>query len=139
MATHISFQTGAGSLGTVSDDMFGGNFLIDRDRMGDGTYDEAIADLGLTNLRYPGGTVTEWFFDITDPDKTTGWDPERQDWRELLPLSEFLADAAAQGVGVDIVLPTGSRLGAGDLGSRQPADTAYGDVDTCVYDRLSGA
>lgn len=139
MTTTISFETSETALATVSDDMFGGNFLIDRDRIGEGTYDEAIQDLGLTNLRYPGGSVTEWFFDINDPDKTIGWDPDRQDWRELLPLSEFIADAASMNVGVTIVIPTGNLLGEGALGTRQPLETAYEDVKTFVYDLISGA
>ncbi|SDJ99365.1 calcium-binding protein [Aliiruegeria lutimaris] len=139
MTTTISFETSDTSLGTVSEDMFGGNFLIDRDRMGDGTYDEAITDLGLSNLRYPGGTVTEWYFDLNDPNKTWGWDPERGAWRELEPLSDFLADAAAMGVGVDMVIPTGCLLTEGDVGSRVPIDTAYQDVYNFVYHLLSGA
>ncbi|MDV7142309.1 calcium-binding protein [Tropicimonas sp. TH_r6] len=137
MTTSISFQT-SGSLGTVSENMLGGNFLIDRDRMDDGTYDEAVQDLGLSNLRYPGGTVTEWFFDINDPDKTTGWDPDRGEYRDLLPLSDFMADAAALGVGVNIVIPTRSLLGEGELGTRAPLDTAYDDVYDFVYELLSG-
>ncbi|NDR56981.1 calcium-binding protein [Aliiruegeria sabulilitoris] len=138
MTTTISFETSDTALGTVSGDMFGGNFLIDRDRMDDGTYDEAITDLGLSNLRYPGGTVTEWYFDLNDPNKTWGWDPERGEWRELEPLSDFLADAAAMGVGVDMVIPTGCLLTEGDVGSRVPIDTAYQDVYNFVYHLLSG-
>ncbi len=137
MVTSISFQT-SGSLGTVSSDMLGGNFLIDRDRMEDGTYDEAVQDLGLSNLRYPGGTVTEWFFDINEPDKTIGWDPERGEYRDLLPLSDFMTDAAALGVGVNIVIPTGNLLGEGALGTREPLGSAYGDVYDFVYNLLSG-
>ncbi|WP_068112432.1 calcium-binding protein [Tropicimonas marinistellae] len=139
MTTHVAFQSAGTPLGTVSADMFGGNFLIDRDRMDAGTYDEAIADLGLTNLRYPGGSITEWYFDITDPDKTSVWDPDRGEMRDLLPLSTFLAQAAEAGVGVDLVIPTGALLDTGALGARAPAPDAYDAVKTYVADVLAGA
>ncbi|SNS43979.1 calcium-binding protein [Tropicimonas sediminicola] len=137
MTTRIEFQSDA-PLGHVDDDMFGGNFLIDRDRMDAGTYDEAIRDLGLTNIRYPGGSITEWYFDINDPDRTSIWDPMRGEMRELLPLSTFLAQAGAAGVGVNLVIPTGTLLEEGKLGSRHPSDAAFADVKAYVADVLAG-
>ena len=55
----------------ISTEFFGGNMLFDRDRVGEtGTYDEKAAALNLGLIRYPGGNVSEIFFDIANPDKT---------------------------------------------------------------------
>ncbi len=54
---------------TITSGLFGGNFLSTTDRIADnGTFDEVDAEIGLTNLRYPGGSLTEHYFDITNPD-----------------------------------------------------------------------
>ncbi|MEM7489076.1 MAG: type I secretion protein, partial [Pseudomonadota bacterium] len=54
----------------ITGGFFGGNFLANRDQIGeDGTTDELIAELGVTSLRYPGGSLTEHYFDISNPDQ----------------------------------------------------------------------
>ncbi len=82
----------------ISTEFFGGNMLFDRDRVGEtGTYDEKAAALNLGLIRYPGGNVSEIFFDIANPDKTI---EENGHSGTLMTLTEFIAyindiDAAA--------------------------------------------
>lgn len=120
----------------VKTDLFGGNLLFDRDRP-DGTYGTVFNDLGLTNVRYPGGSITEWFFDISNPDATQAWDAERGEMRDLLPLSEFLAWAGSEGHGVNLVIPS-AQLMTGADGAQVPKDSAYQDVKAYILDVLSG-
>ena len=96
---------------TFSNDHFGANILSTRDRLGDeGTYDEAVDYLGVSTIRYPGGSLTERYFDLSDPDRLmaehyiTGAD------QLLLPYSEFMAFAADTGRSVMLVLPTRTQL-----------------------------
>jgi hypothetical protein len=98
--------------GTFTDAHFGANILSTRDRLGEnGTYDEAVDYLGVGTIRYPGGSLTERYFDITDPDQSltqhhlTGAD------QPLLPFSEFMEFAESTGRSVLIVLPTATQLG----------------------------
>ncbi|MBO9451075.1 hypothetical protein J7426_12445 [Tropicibacter sp. R16_0] len=87
--------------------LFGGNFLFHRDTLGDdGPFEEAADALGFTTVRYPGGSVTEEFFDISNPDNERVYDPKIEDYRDLTPLSEFLDYAHSTNVAVQIVLPT---------------------------------
>mgnify|MGYP006133620691 CR=1 FL=1 len=52
----------------ATEGMFGGNVLANRgDIVGPGSYDDAINGLNVTGLRYPGGALTEKYFDITNP------------------------------------------------------------------------
>ncbi len=105
LASISSFAT------TYTTDHFGANILSTRDRLGDaGTYDEAVDRLGVGTIRYPGGSLTERYFDITDPDQEmtqhylTGAD------QPLLPMSDFMAFAEETGRAVLIVLPTRTQL-----------------------------
>lgn len=96
---------------TYSADHFGANILATRDKLGeDGTFDEAVDHLGVGTIRYPGGSLTERYFDLADPDRLmaehyiTGAD------QPLLPYSEFMAFAADTDRSVMIVLPTRTQL-----------------------------
>lgn len=96
---------------SISPLMFGGNFLFHRDTLGeDGPYEEAAEALGFTSVRYPGGGVTEDFFDLGDPDKDKVFDPKIDGDRDLVPLSEFLEYANTYDKAVQIVLPTRHEL-----------------------------
>ena len=111
--------------GFVAPELFGGNLLFDRDRVDeDGTFPLAAAQLGLTGLRYPGGSITEFFFDIRNPDAASAVDPETGQSRAVMPLSEFLSYADASGMAPLIVLPTRPALLEGQHGARLP-DPAY--------------
>ena len=88
-------------------DLFGANILASRDQVGEGgTYDEAADALGVSHIRYPGGSLTEDFFDLSNPDKTTAVDPDTGRVVDLLPYSEFMGYAEENDIDVTIVLPT---------------------------------
>lgn len=95
----------------ASDELFGGNVLATRSSMtGDGSYAEAIEDLGVTNLRYPGGSLTEYYFDLEDPDAETAVHSETGEESDFIPLSDFMEYAEEAGQDVTIVIPTRDQL-----------------------------
>ncbi|WP_172297205.1 calcium-binding protein [Pseudoruegeria sp. HB172150] len=134
----LTLETITSYAAAVSDRMFGGNILIDRDRLGVGTFDEAIAALGLKSVRYPGGTVTELYFDVTNPDATTAQHPDTGATVDLLPFSEFMAHCAANGLTADIVLPTRTALLSGAQGERMVDPEAVTAIRAFVRDILKG-
>ena len=92
---------------TVQSTTFGGNFLFNRDELGDGSgnFNALANELGVDSLRYPGGAITEFMFDLENPDSTVGYDINGKE-HELVGLSDFLDYAEAEGKSVTIVLPT---------------------------------
>ena len=89
--------------------LFGGNILIHRNQIGDdGTYDELAEALGITAIRYPGGSVTEFYFDISDPDRAVATHPNTGEEQTLIPYSNFMSYAAAEGVNGGAILDHGS-------------------------------
>lgn len=94
--------------GAATSDLFGANFLFARDgawRPGEVSqpYMAFADEVGLSTLRYPGGTMTEDKFDMANPnnqgDTTNGQ-------KGLVPLSSFLDYAASIGATATIVIPT---------------------------------
>jgi hypothetical protein len=110
----IGFQTGQGAPGVIPEELFGGNFIFTSDDPG-GTYAGAAATLGLSVLRYPGGSVTEAYFDLNDPDNP------QQGGVPVAPISEFLDLCAALGARPCIVLPTIRYAGRLDAGRAEVA------------------
>ena len=91
----------------ISDDHFGGNILISRDDVSeDGSYPELVEELGANSIRYPGGAVTEMYFDVTDPNASSGINPETGETEKLIPFDEFMGFAEEEGLSTLIVLPT---------------------------------
>ncbi|WP_375260362.1 calcium-binding protein [Palleronia sp.] len=121
----------------VSDKMFGANVLFHRDGIVDGTFDEVAEKANVTAVRYPGGTVSEKYFDLRNPDKATTIDPATGKTVELLPLSEFMNWAGGAGLGVNIVIPT-SFLAVGQVGSQRPHSDTYSIVYDFVTQLLDG-
>jgi Ca2+-binding RTX toxin-like protein len=93
--------------GMATEGMFGGNVLANRgDIVGPGSYDDAINGLNVTGLRYPGGALTEKYFDITNPDASVATNSVTGETSTFIPISEFLAYAGTTGQDVTIVVPT---------------------------------
>ncbi|QFS83716.1 hypothetical protein FIU97_13130 [Roseivivax sp. THAF40] len=91
---------------TFTDAHFGGNILASRDELSDDTgFADLVDDLGVTSLRYPGGSLTENYFDITNPDAEL---VVKEDGEEcsFIALSDFMSFAEAEGLSAVIVLPT---------------------------------
>lgn len=105
-STSVSIRSGVFSddAQEISTEYFGGNMLFDRDRVGEnGTFDEKADALNLGLLRYPGGNVTELFFDLENPEKTV---EEAGHSGSLMPLSEFLAYVKDIDASAAFVAPT---------------------------------
>ena len=125
--------------GVVGPQMFGGNMLFDRDRVAEGgTYALAAEQLGLTALRFPGGTITETMFDIRNPEAVRAIDPVTGRERSLMPLSEYLAWAGEAGLAPLLVLPTAPALLEGAHGARVPDPEYLADLRGFVRDVLAG-
>lgn len=122
-------QTDENAGGAVTEEMFGLNSLFtvtipDLTQIG-----ERYQDLGATGLRYPGGSITEWYFDISD---ISGGSHERTvgsfqgTTQTLTPFTDFVALAAGLDTGITLVVPTisgftqsaGEALIAGTYGQR---------------------
>lgn len=99
-------------------DQFGANYLFNRvsfaEHVGpDGGFDEVADRLGVSHLRYPGGTIAETQFSLTDPENAhqsvnlvTGQAIANTAQHDLTPMTEFLAWADQAGTKVTIVLPS---------------------------------
>lgn len=120
---------------TVSEDMFATNFLT-RYYNADPTanFAQAVKLVGATGLRFPGGSMTEESFLVTDPNRATD-----DQGRKLTPLDDFLELAKAIGSEVTIVIPTRGLFGTAvdQFGNRyvDPADVT--DVRQFVTDTLT--
>lgn len=125
----------------ATDGLFGGNILASRgDLEGSGSYAEAIDDLGVTTLRYPGGSLTEDLFDIGNPDATRVTDNETGEIQDFIPLSDFMSYAAETGHPVTIVLPTRTQLSDtkfDDAGNRL-TDIDEDELRGFVHDVIAG-
>lgn len=95
-----------GAVGTR--DLFGTNFLFSRDgawQPGQVSqpYKAFASEVGLSIMRYPGGTMTEESFDMANPNDTGNPLPGT---KGLVPLSSFLEFASSIGASASIVIPT---------------------------------
>lgn len=97
----------------VTSDLFGGNHLFTHNSVEDGSsFPDALEELSLNGLRYPGGSVTEyWGEDFyaapnTQPAHMTGY-------HTFVGLDDFLQFSVDQGQPVTLVLPI-SHLFVGD-------------------------
>lgn len=100
--------TAYGFMGSeATQSLFGANVLATRSTLEQGgEYDRLIEELGVGSFRYPGGALTERYFDITDPNATIVSDRDTGELREFIPLNDALNYAAEEGLSVTIVIPT---------------------------------
>ncbi|KJS41691.1 MAG: type I secretion protein [Roseovarius sp. BRH_c41] len=109
----MPFTLSAGSLSDTafSQAHFGANILGIKDRVGsEGTFDDVVRTLGVEHLRYPGGSLTEYYFDINNPDRDFAIDNLTGEEKPFLAISDALGFAEDEGISVTIVLPTRSLL-----------------------------
>ena len=94
-------------------EQFGANILGNRDRVDEeGTYDDKVEELGVEHIRYPGGSLTEFLFNIESPDRVEVYSEDKGTMEEMLPYSEFMQYAEGAGQSVTVVLPTRTNLGS---------------------------
>ncbi|MCL3883672.1 hypothetical protein [Marivita sp. GX14005] len=95
----------------ASQALFGANVLATRlDLEQGGDYDRVIEQLGIGTFRYPGGSLTERYFDIANPNAGTVVDRDTGETRDFIPLNEALSYAGQEGLSVTIVIPTRNLL-----------------------------
>ena len=105
----IGDQTDENSGTTVTEEMFGLNALFTVNEPDETLINARYQELGATNLRYPGGSVTEWYFDISDidggsHDRTTG--SFQGNTQTLTPFTRFIELAGDVDTSVTLVVPT---------------------------------
>ena len=124
----------------ATDEMFGGNILATRGEMtGLGCYDELVEDLGVSGLRYPGGSLTEYNFDITNPNAEEVTCSKTGETSDFIPLSEFMFYASENGHYVTIVIPTRDQLNQirDENGNREP-DIDEAELRIFIHDVATG-
>ncbi|WP_439124323.1 type I secretion protein [Marivita sp.] len=95
----------------ASQGLFGANVLATRSNLEQGgDYDRLIEELGVGSFRYPGGSLTERYFDITDPNASVVSDRDTGELRDFIPLNSALDYASDEGLAVTIVIPTRNLL-----------------------------
>ena len=98
----------------IDERLFGGNLVFSQDRL-DGTFPSRAAETGLEIIRFPGGHVTEAFFDPANPDAdsiTFVNDLGVAVTLDLVPLTDFLDYAREDDLGAIIVVPVQRYLNA---------------------------
>ena len=100
--------------GSVSSAQFGANFLFDRDYKENSSggpvstaYAMAISDMGIENLRYPGGTISEAIFDLKNPNNAI------QSGTQVMPMGDFVGYCATSGKTMTLVMPTARFMSTG--------------------------
>lgn len=124
MLVEIDLEPGSRhSSDLIESAQFGANFLFNRVSFSEGAgtaggFDEVAERLGISHLRYPGGTITEQQFSLTDPENdfqdiclATGTALTNERQLDLTPMSEFLAYADQADAKVTLVLPTAQYAG----------------------------
>ncbi|NBZ90101.1 calcium-binding protein [Stagnihabitans tardus] len=91
--------------GIILDSMFGGNLLFRYDALfgDDSNFSSVAAFLGVSALRYPGGTMTELNFDVNNPDSPPLGKNSSPDY---VGVTEFLGYSVVSGRPVNMVIPT---------------------------------
>ena len=119
----------------VTEHHFGSNVVT--------SYDEEFADsrslmssltqeIGVTELRFPGGAVTELLFDMSSPNDTQSYlDPSES----LLPMDAFLREAGAKNMDVMVVLPT--RIAFAENAAEAMLNGTYGERTDVTDEYLS--
>jgi len=134
VATYRIFdQTDYNNSSTIDGGHFGVNLVTIYDEEFAGPESDLAAravEMGVTTLRYPGGSATEHFFDMANPNEAvSNFDPTHT----LLPMDQFLAQAGAMEISASIVIPTKRGFTAsaseamldGTYGQRNEVDDAY--------------
>lgn len=152
MPTYILSETDLFSTSSINANMFGANFVSTFDfefTQNSGALD-LLSELGITVLRFPGGTVTEMQF--ADSSFMSGnWEVDTYldshgNIASLTTLHDFIMSASTIGADVQLVIPTrvafeqsaGQALRSGTYGDRTKLDENYFDwLDEFVRKALS--
>ncbi|EPX83880.1 type I secretion target repeat protein [Salipiger mucosus DSM 16094] len=101
--------SGAGE--EVAEGLFGANILAHRNSLDEAVnYDELVDDVRVHTLRYPGGSVTEDYFDFANPDREVVFDRETGEQSDFIQISEFMQFAEDEDLSAVLVLNTRDQL-----------------------------
>ncbi|UWQ73607.1 calcium-binding protein [Leisingera sp. M658] len=130
---------------TVSEAHFGVNLVtIYDEEYGDpaSSLPSLVEELGVTNLRFPGGGATEYYFDMANPNADISSTDRVQD---LLPMNQMFEQAGNSGLSVSIVIPTRTGFSQsapkamleGSYGNRRELDPGYlSDLNSFLEDLI---
>lgn len=124
----------------IEAELFGGNILSSRDNLDEGnTFETVVEKLGVTAFRYPGGSLTENYFDITEPDKSSAPNVSGQGDVDLIPFTQYMNFIEENDYSTTIVIPTRHFLGEAtdEYGNRHP-DFDETALRRFISDTLSG-
>ncbi|WP_131725644.1 calcium-binding protein [Rhodobacter capsulatus] len=110
---NLTIASGTGVSEAIDSSMFGVNTLFNRDDNNQAAFWEACQRSGTALIRYPGGTITEQYFDLENPDATVSLNyfdiaagASNVQTTTNLGFSSFLVNVANAGDQAVIVLPT---------------------------------
>ncbi|MFK7868064.1 MAG: calcium-binding protein [Roseobacter sp.] len=120
----------------ITEDHFGVNLVTIYDEEfvdPDDSLSDNVTELGATTLRFPGGSATENYFDMTQPDLAVS---ARDPSQTLTPMDQFFAEAGRIGAEVSLVIPTqmafessaANAMLAGTYGQRSEVTQDYRDA-----------
>lgn len=122
----------------ISPDMFGGNSLFHIDDIGP-QFTQNVATFNLSHIRWPGGSITENWFDPATPD-TPLPAPRRPvkdiDHNRILTFTEIMEFSKSTGRPVDIVVPTIHILKSNSAGVKFIDEKAVADIQEFVRQAL---
>lgn len=124
----------------IRPEFFGGNILSSRDSLDEGNTFETVAEqLGITAFRYPGGSLTENYFDIANPDKISAPNVNGQGDVDLIPFSQYMTFIEENEYSTTIVIPTRNLLGEDtDENGNRLVDFDEAELRGFISDTLSG-
>jgi len=110
----------------VGEDHFGLNFVADYERIGTKgweKFDDIVENIGITNVRYPGGIAAETVFDYKNPNATEYID-KNGDLVKITPLSTYIEYCNQAGINPTIIIPTSCLLTETKIDSHRTFDAA---------------
>ncbi|MFY0312890.1 calcium-binding protein [Leisingera sp. D0M16] len=137
MVTYVvQDETDFNTNGEVSEDHFGVNLVtIYDEEYGEDSSNlsSLVEEMGITNLRYPGGAATEYYFDMADPNaNVSNAVPEQT----LLPMDQMFEQAGMSGLSVSVVVST--RTAFEQSASEAMLRGNYGNRRDISWDYLEG-
>jgi hypothetical protein len=125
---------------TISSSLFGSSFENRGLSLSDGSaFSGALSQLPIQYLRYPGGSQTETFFDLSDPNATSHesiFTPGSI--ANSVPVSDFVSFIAEHGIKPIFVLPTFRYFDKAAASSQHLTPDGEADIRNFVRDVLSG-
>jgi Ca2+-binding RTX toxin-like protein len=129
----------------ITDDMFHANIVATKNTLvPGGSFDTALGDLGVTGVRYAGGTVTEQYLDPMSKLWDDVFGPANTQYVAMPNGDYFMGPApvidyaTANNLDFTLVVPTSSLVTTNARGQEVVDQKALAEVDQMVADMLRG-